>query len=214
MRLASISLTAFLSLAVLLLFGAEGLFAGWQLDVLVHNGLSVPRLLTCHALHWSASHLVWDLAVFCVLGALCELRHRRRFVATLVTSAVLIPLGIALLHPEITRYRGLSGIDSALFGLLAADVGRQRHREGDRTGTLVMGLFLLGLAGKIGLECLRGDNLFVADSSFVPLPWAHALGGLVGVALALGDSLLPACSLAPVALTPRDGRALSPGSMG
>lgn len=77
-----------------------------------------------------------------------------------------------------------------------------------------MGLFLLGLAGKIGLECLRGDNLFVSDSSFVPLPWAHALGGLVGVALALGDSLWPAGSLAPVALTPRDGRALSPGSMG
>jgi rhomboid family GlyGly-CTERM serine protease len=204
MRLASISLTAFLSLAVLLMFGAEGLFAGWQLDVPVHNGLSVPRLLTCHALHWSASHLVWDLAVFCVLGALCELRHRRRFVATLVTSAVLIPLGIALLHPEITRYRGLSGIDSALFGLLAADVGRQRHREGDRTGTLVMGLFLLGLAGKIGLECLRGDNLFVADSSFVPLPWAHALGGLVGVALALGDGFVPWGSPSPIAIPARD----------
>jgi rhomboid family GlyGly-CTERM serine protease len=204
MRLASIAVTAFLSLCVLVLFGTEGLFAGWQLDVPFHNGLSLPRLLTCHALHWSASHLVWDLAVFSVLGALCEIRHRGRFVATLVASAMLIPLGIALLHPEITRYRGLSGIDSALFGLLAADLGRQRHREGDRTGALVMGLFLLGLAGKIGLECLRGDNLFVVDSSFVPLPWAHALGGLVGVALALGDGFVPMVSLSPIAIPARD----------
>lgn len=204
MRLASFSVTALLSLCVLVLFGADGWLSRWQLDVPFRNGLSVPRLLTCHALHWSGSHLVWDLAVFSLLGALCEMRHRPRFVATLVASAVLIPLGIALLHPEISRYRGLSGIDSALFGLLAADLGRQRHREGDRTGALVMGLFLVGLAGKIGLECLQGDNLFVSDSSFVPLPWAHALGGLVGVALALGDGLLPAVSLSPVAITARD----------
>jgi rhomboid family GlyGly-CTERM serine protease len=157
------------------------------LDVPVANGLSLPRLLTCHALHWSANHLAWDLAVFSTLGALCERRDRSRFVATLVSSALLIPLGVAVLHPEITHYRGLSGIDSALFGLFAAELARQRHREGDRAGTWVMGLFLLGLAGKIGVECQQGGNLFVADQSFIPLPWAHAIGGVVGVILALGD---------------------------
>ena len=55
-----------------------------------------------------------------------------------------------------------------------------------------MGLFLLGLMGKIGLECLRGGNLFVQDSTFVPLPWAHAIGGLVGTMAAIID--LPATS--------------------
>jgi rhomboid family GlyGly-CTERM serine protease len=189
MRLASISVTVLLSVCVLVLFGAEGWLAGWQLDVPVGDGVSLPRLLTCHALHWSGSHLVWDLAVFSTLGALCERRSRPRYVAALALSAVLIPLGLAVLHPEITRYRGLSGIDSALFGLLAADLGRQRLSEGDRVGAGVMGLFLLGLAGKIGLECLHGGNLFVADQSFVPLPWAHAIGGVVGVILALGEIL-------------------------
>jgi len=59
-------------------------------------------------------------------------------------------------------------------------------------GSFSMGLFLLGLMGKIGLECLRGGNLFVQDSTFVPLPWAHAIGGLVGTMAAIID--LPATS--------------------
>lgn len=187
MRPASISITMLLSVCVLMLFGAEGWLAGLRLDVPFLDGLSLPRLLTCHALHWSVSHLVWDLAVFSTLGALCERRSRPRFVATLALSAVLIPLGLAVLHPAITRYRGLSGIDSALFGLLAADLGRQRLREGDRAGAWVMGLFLVGLAAKIGLECLQGENLFVQDTTFIPLPWAHAIGGVVGTLAAIID---------------------------
>ena len=207
MPLFSIPVTAVLTLVVLVLFGAEGWLAGWRLDVPVANGLSLPRLLTCHALHWSANHLAWDLAVFSTLGALCERRDRSRFVATLVSSALLIPLGVAVVHPEITHYRGLSGIDSALFGLLAADLARQRHRERDRAGTCVMGLFLLGLAGKIGVECLQRGNLFVADQSFIPLPWAHAIGGVVGVILALGDFPTGQFSLvcaSPAEVTPRN----------
>jgi len=192
MSFTQIRWTVLISLVVLMVFGAESSLTAWQLDAPWLGGLSLPRMLTCHTLHWSWNHLAWDLVVFLVLGALCERRDQSRFLLTLAAGAVLIPVGIGWLQPEIVRYRGLSGIDSALFGLLATGLCRERSREGDRAGAWLMGLFLLGLMGKIGLECLRGGNLFVQDSTFVPLPWAHAIGGLVGTMAAIID--LPATS--------------------
>ena len=76
------------------------------------------RLTTCHWAHWSADHLFWDLIVFAALGAVCERINRSRLVVCLVVSAVLIPCAVWLLAPGLTFYRGLSGLDSALFTLL------------------------------------------------------------------------------------------------
>jgi len=76
------------------------------------------RVLTGHLTHFGLEHLVWDAGVFAVLGVLCERRHRRATLACLGAAAVLIPAATWLLVPEIRTYRGLSGLDTALFALL------------------------------------------------------------------------------------------------
>ncbi len=91
----------------------------WELDW----GLlaSEPwRLVTGHLVHWSTEHLVWDLAVFLGLGVACELRSRRRTALALALAVVGIGWGARLWTPGLDVYRGLSGLDAALFTLLAA----------------------------------------------------------------------------------------------
>ena len=85
------------------------------------------RLLTGHFVHWSPAHLAWDVGTFLVLGAACEARSRQRFLACLAGSAIAIPAVVWFWLPELQRCAGLSGIDSALFALLGAELVRERR---------------------------------------------------------------------------------------
>ena len=76
------------------------------------------RIVTCHWTHWSLDHLLWDLAVFVGLGAACEQMNRSRYLICLAAATILIPLAVVIFLPDIETYRGLSGLDSALFSLL------------------------------------------------------------------------------------------------
>ena len=141
------------------------------------------RLVTGHFVHWSAGHLVWDVGTFLVLGAACELRSRKRFSLCLAGSVVAIPCAVWLLLPELELYAGLSGIDSALFALLGADLVHEQW-EKRNPATLVLALALsLALALKVGFEITTGGTVFVADlaSGIVPVPRAHLAGALVGL---------------------------------
>src|SRR4051794_31329612 len=66
------------------------------------------RVATGHLVHWNVDHLIWDLLVFAVLGAICERRGRTRLVVTLSVAAVLISAAAWWLLPQIASYRGLS----------------------------------------------------------------------------------------------------------
>src|SRR4051812_23307351 len=76
------------------------------------------RLLTGHFTHFGLDHLRWDLAVFCAFGALAEFNNRRSFLITLGSASIAITIAVAVFQPEIECYRGLSGLDSALYGLI------------------------------------------------------------------------------------------------
>lgn len=81
----------------------------WELDW----GLlaSEPwRWVTGHLVHWSAEHLVWDLAVFLGLGVACELGSRRRTALALALAVVGIGWGPRLWTP------GLAGLIAGLPG--------------------------------------------------------------------------------------------------
>jgi len=75
------------------------------------------QVVTCHLSHWSADHFWWDWIVFVGLGWLCERQSRRTFWLTLGSASITIGLGFLLFQPNLASYRGLSGIDSALFAL-------------------------------------------------------------------------------------------------
>lgn len=147
----------------------------------------VWRFLTGHWTHLSGDHLFWDVVMFVVLGIPCERQSRRRYAVCLTGAAVLIPVLLWCLLPGLTTYRGLSGIDAALFALLA--VGKMRHELEKRCwGRLTaLAVVCLAFAGKVTYELLTSDTLFVDSQAahMVPVPLAHGIGAAVGVAAGL-----------------------------
>ncbi len=181
-NLKQIPITLFLTCAVLLLHTATTLQPAFSLHFDDLTFVGSYRILTCHLLHWSTDHLVWDVAVFAFLGACCELRCQQRLAWTLLVSALVIPLCIIYGLPQIDSYRGLSGLDTALFGLLVSSLLLEKVRERDSTGTAIHSILLVGLAGKTLFEAFTQTNIFVSDLSFTPVPLAHFLGGTIGLA--------------------------------
>lgn len=142
------------------------------------------RLATCHLTHWSAEHLFWDVLMFAALGMICEQMSRVHTRRCLMVSATVIPLAVWILLPNMTTYRGLSGIDSALFGLLFGLILKDRSHS--RATVLVVLMLAVTFGAKICYETLAGAALFVESGGiFTPVPLAHFVGGVVGLASAM-----------------------------
>ena len=98
-------------------------------------------------------------------------------------------------HPEMESYRGLSGLDTALFGLVVADLLGRRLVERDWNSAILFLLLLFGLVTKMATEIGLGTNLFVSDTSFVPVPLAHLIGAATGLLIRAASYVTPpACS--------------------
>ena len=145
------------------------------------------RIVTCHLTHWSVEHLFWDVAALLFLGFVIEQDKRGRFLMCIGLSACLIPLSVAALMPQLSTYRGLSGIDSAVFMLLAVTLLADSHQQQDWGWTLVCAAVIGGFAAKTGLEFATGTTLFVnsAEAKMLPVPLAHVIGAGVGVLTAV-----------------------------
>ncbi|MEY4489693.1 MAG: hypothetical protein RIQ79_2201 [Verrucomicrobiota bacterium] len=149
------------------------------------------RLVTAHLAHFGADHLRWDVAALLILGVMAERENRRRFAFTLSVAALAIGLGVWLGQPHFETYRGLSGIDSALYGLvcarLLADGWRVRHGFSIAVG----GLALAGFALKCGAELTSGATVFAnaAADHYAPVPLAHLIGLAAGIAGATWEKL-------------------------
>jgi rhomboid family GlyGly-CTERM serine protease len=148
------------------------------------------RVVTCHLTHCSGEHLFWDLAMFLLLGVLCEHRCATRWLACLAASSLAIPVAVLVLQPELAAYRGLSGADTALFTLLAATLLKEKWRQGDIGWLIVIATLLAGLIGKTLYEVITGHCVFVDDTAagFQPVPLAHLVGALIGVAVGMPGS--------------------------
>ena len=143
--------------------------------------VEIWRLVTCHWVHWSAEHLRWDLLTLLALAWACR-QEWRRALASLAAATVAIPLVIAALQPELASYRGLSGLASTLFVLVACEL---LIGSTGRWVSLAAVLALAAFAAKLLWELTTGQALFVdAGASFVPVPLAHLVGGICGAAAA------------------------------
>lgn len=193
--------------AVLIYFipsGAELL--EYRRDALEHGELW--RLVTCHFTHYSFEHLAWDVAAFMILGAMCERRNRKGFLLCVILSGLLIPSALWIAKPKLFFYMGLSGLDSALFGLLATGLLLESREKKDLGfGALVLLLMLL-FGGKVAYESLQGSALFVngMKDAVAPVPLAHGLGAAMGGLLALWFRSVPRSSLKPNGLIPESSR--------
>jgi hypothetical protein len=142
-------------------------------------------LLTCHWLHWSDSHLFWDLVVFAIVGVLCEFLYPKHFWRTLLSSSILIPVLVMISEPQLLCYRGLSGLDSALVALLVTRLLLEDIRRGNPQGIAVFSIFLVLQFLKIAAEVLVQGNLFVTNGDFIPAPLAHLAGASIGCCIGL-----------------------------
>ncbi|MGD9127901.1 MAG: rhombosortase [Planctomycetia bacterium] len=145
------------------------------------------RIATCHLTHWSLDHLFWDAIVLLVIGFVIERDNLRRLLTCMGLSAVLIPLAVWTCMPELPTYRGLSGIDSAVFMLLAVTLLHESWARRDRGWILICTAMIIGFTAKAGFEFLTGTTLFVdaAEANMLPVPLAHLIGAAIGVLCAV-----------------------------
>ena len=104
----------------------------------------------------------------------------------LAGSAMACSLAVWLFLPQVEVYRGLSGIDSALFALVGVSLLRVAATEG-RWGTLVAaGTLVIAFVGKTSFEVMAGTTIFVdsAATGTVSVPLAHVVGAVLGGYLA------------------------------
>ncbi len=136
------------------------------------------RLVTGHWTHWTADHLIWDLFVFLALGWACVRVDRRAAFRCVAASSLAIGLGVWLATPALTTYRGLSGVDSALFTLFARQLATRLEPA---RRWIVHGAMAVFLA-KALFELIAGESWFVdSDAVFEVAPAAHLIGGLTGL---------------------------------
>lgn len=173
-----------LSILALAPFAFPGLV---QLMEFEFAGLAMQNALCvigCNWLHWSWSHLFWDVMMFYVLASLCEKHHRGAFICVILLSASIIPLSALLCCPDLGSYRGLSGIDTALFAMLGSLSLQDCLAKRDTQGVIVYSLLLLAMVLKISYELIWQHTLFANDSNFTPLAIAHLVGALMGIGVA------------------------------
>ena len=165
------------AISLTLLAVAAALLPGSWLEL--QRGGAMWRIATCHFTHFTYEQLAWDALVFLLLAIACERRSHGAFRATLLASVIVVPIAV-LAFSNVTTYRGLSGIDSALFGLLLVSEWR-RSRLAAFCG--------VAFAAKMIFEMSTGATVFVHSDSFIAVPVAHIAGAIVGVIVAISQRL-------------------------
>lgn len=172
-----------LAAAAVVVHVLPGAAARLQYDRVAIADGEIWRLLSGHWTHASADHLFWNLLAFIVLGTIGERSGRVRFSTCLLGSVVVIPVLLWTALPHLRIYRGLSGIDAALFALVAVTLLRDTIHGRRWTSVMALSAVCLAFIAKVGYELATGDTLFVDSSAahLLPVPLAHCLGAAVGV---------------------------------
>jgi rhomboid family GlyGly-CTERM serine protease len=138
------------------------------------------RLITGNWVHFSGSHLGYNLLALGFAGWLIESRGHPHFALLSLLSATVIGVAVLSFESGIQFYGGLSGVATGAIVYLAL-------REA-RNGTLhqiVLAIVLVLLGLKLGWESFVGQPLFAraTDSSCVVVPISHLAGALTAGAL-------------------------------
>ena len=181
--------------------------AGWlefSRDALDRGALW--RLATGHLTHFNAEHLQWDVVVFLLLGSIMECWCRRSFAAILGLAAIAVSLAVWLLQPQFATYRGLSGLDSALFGGLVGRLTIHGWRKRDPLSVLISVIALTGFGAKCAYEIATQSTVFVTTAGFTPVPLAHAVGAATGLLVALASVRIRESAIDQLLEIPRPDR--------
>jgi rhomboid family GlyGly-CTERM serine protease len=139
----------------------------------------VWRLMTGQFVHWTVRMALLDLGAVLLLCYALERRSLATAAAVVATALVAVASGFHFLMADVDRYRGASGLASALFAALALELAR-RSPSGAVRVVSILALFCFGL--KLALEASTG--LALAAGPLPPgvrsAPLIHALGAVAG----------------------------------
>jgi rhomboid family GlyGly-CTERM serine protease len=133
----------------------------------------VWRLWTAHWVHFSGSHLLWNLVALALAGTWLEMHRPGWLWRYTLFAPPLITLILLVLQPAMTGYGGLSGLATGvvtLLGLALLETPAANH---------LLGLGLLALvAAKLAIDPLRGATLLAtfASADVHPAELAHVVG--------------------------------------
>jgi rhomboid family GlyGly-CTERM serine protease len=144
------------------------------------------RLLTCHITHWSAEHCFWDLLAFAGAWFALAPRHPKTLWMLPLSSSLLISLWILLFNQEVEIYRGLSGVDVAMFAFLAPCYILRFSKEMRWSRLSAAILLALALAAKLAYEYSTGEALFAGGG---PVLFSAHLAGAFSGALCFASYL-------------------------
>lgn len=154
------------------------------------------RLWSGHWVHFSPSHLGWNLAVVLVAGTGLEGVRRNGLLRFTLLAPPLLSLLLCWLDPRMHTYGGLSGLATGVVVLLGLQL-----RSTCTDPWLGFALLLL-VAVKLGYEAVPSMSLFVEFSSpgVHSAPLAHAGGAALALLHHFGLRFIPlrkSSSLAP-----------------
>ena len=135
------------------------------------------RLFTAHFTHFGSNHFIWDAAVFMAFGTVCEFASRWRTALTLGVASIAISFAVLLWQPQFEIYRGLSGLDSALFGMFTANLLRRK----DPISRILGVVATFAVVAKCEFESATGSTAFASGDGYAPVPFAHLVGFLTGI---------------------------------
>lgn len=156
----------------LLIYDREAILAG-----------DVWRLFTGHWVHFSASHLGFNLTALAIAGLILENQRSAGWPWVLLFTPWMIGVGLLGCEPQMGFYGGLSGVATAAMVCLALDAFQQRSPV-RWVGMVVLAL----MVAKVAFEWRTEHALFVGNLSTgqITSPLSHLIGGLSGAVVRWG----------------------------
>jgi membrane associated rhomboid family serine protease len=151
----------------------------------VPSSPTLLTLVTCHFVHFSAKHALWDMLTFTLLSSWVERELGYRHALFLGLAIGLVPPFACALTPWVRAYAGLSGLVLGQLALLhaarARDAWLARTRPRFTTYLALSGLLLVKQLYEYGL----GDTTLITMSyrGFSTVPAAHLVSVLIGMAV-------------------------------
>lgn len=185
--LARSSWTIALTLVAVIVFASNSVTGWLEFDRIAISQGQWWRVLSGHLTHWNVDHLFWDAIMFASLGMFCERKSAMQFLVCTAGSMLAISAALWICIPDMELYRGLSGIDSALFMLALTFVLREGYSQRDWRNVAIAGALGAAFCAKVAFEAVTGVTLFVDSSAagFTPIPLAHGVGAVVGLFVGL-----------------------------
>jgi rhomboid family GlyGly-CTERM serine protease len=129
------------------------------------------RFLTCHFVHWSWVHMVYDVGTF--VGLSWMINDKRKLFHVIMFSCLAGSLALYLFNDGMTLYRGISGVNYAILAMLL--MRRIRLQQGKARW--------IGMAC-LGCICIKSIYQIFTSQAMVQtcLPTGVAIIGVVHLA--------------------------------